>query len=859
MSFGPLKHYYHKYDDYTAIIYGVNWAAQSFTPTSTFTCVGLTPFVAKFNAPTGTLTYSIYLANGSGNPTGLALATTIVDYSGVDSNNPGMPLKGVFVSPVVLTSGIQYVFVISLSAGNATNYIKLTNKTVGDYAGGNRKTSANSGGSWLDTSSDLMFDLWDDSTIGVTYYYSVAPFSNNSRFMQIYRDEDGNSTISSVYSLTGNLHCKVCKSDLYMYTFTCIAGYTKVNRFSSTMTRDAVFGEKNISATFRDAYVSADDYVGLTVSATRGTVILYDNTWTIIFTHTASTGWYYHGNAISDTQDHFFFGGGNDYGGYYNANRRKKSDGTNIHSYWSGALSIYPMTIRATNSNSIGATSALGNCCVKEHLSTTGAEVWSRYVSPYAGLPNTIVHHVDTNCVFVGTARASSVSMFKIDASNGNQLATFDTGDSVRCISNMRTGNLLVSGNYASDGIGSTGLRVMDTSFSVLWRFDANFNLNIYATIEDPIIPPNIIDQSGDLMVGEGEPVTLFVTATGSEPLTYQWYKDGNPVGLNQSTYFFWTDKNSAGIYTCTVSNAGGEDTSDPITLTLTPAEPTEGGSMASLAVLEKLIKRKKVQICELYEITLRTGIVHRFTSHSEDILWGINSALYKAVPITRGQTTSNLSTSVDKMQISLAGISDELLEQLAKNVLRDARVKTKRIWWSLKYKAGMEQIVFDGWVNVSFNETSLYLECTSLIDCLNQRIPRFVYQEPCNHRLYDGFCTVDQESNKISSTVTSDSSTVYEINDSVFVVPPTDPTKFIRGKVHITSGDNISEWKMIYATEDGKITVSSPFNYLMRTGDTFDYYTGCDLTPETCVSRFDNIDHFLGFVYIPPQEEVLF
>jgi hypothetical protein len=75
-------------------------------------------------------------------------------------------------------------------------------------------------------------------------------------------------------------------------------------------------------------------------------------------------------------------------------------------------------------------------------------------------------------------------------------------------------------------------------------------------TLEEPE-PPVIIAQSEDTIASKGGAVNLFVTATGTEPLEYQWYKnDVELSGKVSSNLSFYCDFADAGNYKCKVQNA---------------------------------------------------------------------------------------------------------------------------------------------------------------------------------------------------------------------------------------------------------------------------------------------------------------
>lgn len=69
---------------------------------------------------------------------------------------------------------------------------------------------------------------------------------------------------------------------------------------------------------------------------------------------------------------------------------------------------------------------------------------------------------------------------------------------------------------------------------------------------------------------GQGESVTFMVTATSDSPMSYQWYKDGNPVGTNSNQL---TIQNviatDAGEYYVEITNAAGVQRSDSAYLIL--------------------------------------------------------------------------------------------------------------------------------------------------------------------------------------------------------------------------------------------------------------------------------------------------
>ncbi|MGI6088202.1 MAG: immunoglobulin domain-containing protein [Kiritimatiellia bacterium] len=82
-------------------------------------------------------------------------------------------------------------------------------------------------------------------------------------------------------------------------------------------------------------------------------------------------------------------------------------------------------------------------------------------------------------------------------------------------------------------------------------------------------VGPKITGQTYYLDLKEGETASISVTATGSEPLYYQWQKDGSDIlGAIAATYTIASlVKSDEGAYRCIVTNVAGAATSDVATL----------------------------------------------------------------------------------------------------------------------------------------------------------------------------------------------------------------------------------------------------------------------------------------------------
>jgi hypothetical protein len=93
----------------------------------------------------------------------------------------------------------------------------------------------------------------------------------------------------------------------------------------------------------------------------------------------------------------------------------------------------------------------------------------------------------------------------------------------------------------------------------------------------DPAPPtaPTITEQPTNATVTAGQPATFTVAATGTAPLTYQWFLNGTAAGTNSNTYTIsqtTLGQTGAQIYVM-VTNAAGHATSNTVTLTVNAAQ----------------------------------------------------------------------------------------------------------------------------------------------------------------------------------------------------------------------------------------------------------------------------------------------
>ena len=130
----------------------------------------------------------------------------------------------------------------------------------------------------------------------------------------------------------------------------------------------------------------------------------------------------------------------------------------------------------------------------------------------------------------------------------------------------------------------------------------------------------------------------------------------------------------------------------------------------------------------------------------------------------------------------------------------------------------------------------------------LGFNVPRLVYQSTCNNDLFDTHCEVIAANYSNIITITSVSGSTITASD--FANKP--DGYYTLGYVQYQG-----EYRFITNHVGSTLTMLTPFGEDV-TGKAIVAYAGCNKSAPVCVSKFNNIDNFLGFAYIPSKNPSL-
>jgi uncharacterized phage protein (TIGR02218 family) len=255
--------------------------------------------------------------------------------------------------------------------------------------------------------------------------------------------------------------------------------------------------------------------------------------------------------------------------------------------------------------------------------------------------------------------------------------------------------------------------------------------------------------------------------------------------------------------------------------------------------------------ICELYTITLRSGLELYFTTADLDLTYRGDAYLHGKFNLERGEAKSSVGANVDDVTLTVyANDNDAIagvpLMQFVNNGGFDGA-------WIKIERARQSYVVhlFEGLVtDAQADRVKADLTISSGTVLLNTQMPRNVYSPGCINTLFDGTCGLAKTSFDVASTALSGSTTNHLICG---LSAATD--YYDLGTVTFTSGQNNGVSRTIKNYTVGNIYLAYGLPHTPDVGDTFKAYPGCDKRLVTCNDKFGNKPRFRGMPFMPSPE----
>jgi len=566
-----------------------SWEAQTFTPFTSYTATSIALKCRRNDSSaSGTVTIGIYNTT-AGLPSGLALATGTINIADLLFASPGSWQSIVLSVGVAFVAGTRYAIVIngSISAGDLV-YFRTSGAT--NYAFGTRAFSTDAGSSWslfagTPNLNDVVFKISDDSSYDSQVMFVGGNVSGGNHLWKIL-DDGETLTVDNSYALDENVTCMAFSSvsrRLYIGIVNSIYCYdvdtmTLIDDWGSS-------GSINLGVTINDIAIDSVDYlaVGHNTLGSYKIFSLYDDTGTLVWTAGTSSfgtiGWKVafslSGNINGSTLDGAV--------GKYLSVRLQRSDGALLN-WYDTRVNLNEDGVFIASNNDSDTKCFVTRDSIISLYDQTASEWIASATNP--SIFDDAVHASDFDLLIVSRYTTKQLYGFYDVDGGGHPWADYAPISTIP-LSNKICSLIKNSDNelYIVDIGGFVGTcNLAGSCRSSVQASTTSLNAVVWTGNQN--IAPVITTQSIDTTVEEGDLVNFFVTATGTPDPTYQWYKDDVELpGETDSTLSFTSVRTDAGTYKCIVTNVEGEDTSDPIVLTVNYIEITAQSSNTTLDV----------------------------------------------------------------------------------------------------------------------------------------------------------------------------------------------------------------------------------------------------------------------------------
>jgi len=290
---------------------------------------------------------------------------------------------------------------------------------------------------------------------------------------------------------------------------------------------------------------------------------------------------------------------------------------------------------------------------------------------------------------------------------------------------------------------------------------------------------------------------------------------------------------------------------------------------------------------CDLYELTLTTGQVLRYTTADVDVVYAGNtysSALYFDQADNKAVGHWKTGLDVDTWQVHAMPVGVDpvtgaaypvsigntpWLASVAGGSLSGSAGRVHRAYWPswpqpwtspllVFSDASGAFVLVDYFAGrmaaVDIMRNQAVLSINSWLDQFSLLIPRNTWQSPCRWTLFDAGCQLSQASFSSVGTALAGSTQSQIVTTGFGHVAG----YYSLGQLTMTSGLNAGFRRMVKSFDAVNMFLIAPFPFAVAPGDGFTAYPGCDKLRSTCISKFNNEVNFGGFDLIPAAETAI-
>jgi uncharacterized phage protein (TIGR02218 family) len=216
---------------------------------------------------------------------------------------------------------------------------------------------------------------------------------------------------------------------------------------------------------------------------------------------------------------------------------------------------------------------------------------------------------------------------------------------------------------------------------------------------------------------------------------------------------------------------------------------------------------------------------------------------VFTASPIKRDRIKQTGDVAKDGITVTLprdSALSEEFLLAMPEAITTLTLLRGHRTDTDLEFVTYWKGRV----VGSTADGNTVQIDCESVFTSIRRPGLRAKFEYGCRHTLYASGCNVNRELFRHDGSILSISNGVAITVSGAASQPP----GYYTGGV-LKSPEGVT--RFITAHTSDQITITRPIPGLLG-GELVSIYPGCDHLRETCLGKFNNLDNFGGFPWIP-------
>ncbi len=245
----------------------------------------------------------------------------------------------------------------------------------------------------------------------------------------------------------------------------------------------------------------------------------------------------------------------------------------------------------------------------------------------------------------------------------------------------------------------------------------------------------------------------------------------------------------------------------------------------------------------ELYEFR-RDSLRWRYTSGADSVT--IDGNTYSPVPINRSAIEN--TSAADKTSIKIEVARDNPVADLFR-ITPPSDVVLLYVYRYHRTDNDKRTLWIGRVMNCEWRGSLATLSCEPVTVSMNRMGLRRMYQRSCPHKLYGAKCGLTRATYEVTGAVDSISGLVVSVSEADALADG----YFTGGGLEWVNGDGVTERRLITDHTAAALTLSLAITDL-AVADTVTIYPGCAKTTAACLDKFNNLNNYGGFPYIPTK-----